>query len=304
MSNIKSICGDICKVSDQIEDNSIDLLLTDPPYNISREGNQTVWMKDGKNISVMHNMKFDKDFSDSWDTLSKDEFKNNLIDWCNVFSSKLRPGGTFCIFISDSYVSHLWEYMENIGLEPKRIWTWKKPAAVPFNRNINPVSGCEYILFGIKPGKNRTFNSDAVKGSIVERYSLADKISSMLYRTIKDDTTGNLEKCFEDTLKDAIKVQEKLKKTDNIVHCVIPNTISYSGGLSHRTKLHPTQKPDEILQYFITLCSNEGDTILDTFAGSGSTGKNALSLNRKAILVEKDPVMFTKMTAQFSHLFD
>ena len=27
-------------------------------------------------------------------------------------------------------------------------------------------------------------------------------------------------------------------------------------------------------------------------------------LNRKAILVEKDPVMFTKMTAQFSHLFD
>ena len=79
MSNIKSICGDICKVSDQIEDNSIDLLLTDPPYNISREGNQTVWMKDGKNISVMHNMKFDKDFSDSWDTLSKDEFKNNLI---------------------------------------------------------------------------------------------------------------------------------------------------------------------------------------------------------------------------------
>ena len=126
----------------------------------------------------------------------------------------------------------------------------------------------------------------------------------MLYRTIKDDTTGNLEKCFEDTLKDAIKVQEKLKKTDNIVHCVIPNTISYSGGLSHRTKLHPTQKPDEILQYFITLCSNEGDTILDTFAGSGSTGKNALSLNRKVILVEKDPVMFTKMTAQFSHLFD
>ena len=45
-------------------------------------------MKDGKNISVMHNMKFDKDFSDSWDTLSKDEFKNNLIDWRNVFSSK------------------------------------------------------------------------------------------------------------------------------------------------------------------------------------------------------------------------
>ena len=68
------------------------------------------------------------------------------------FQANLRPGGTFCIFISDSYVSHLWEYMENAGLEQKE-YGLGKPAAVPFNRNINPVSGCEYILFGISQAR-------------------------------------------------------------------------------------------------------------------------------------------------------
>lgn len=311
MNKINTINGDMRSIANQIDDNSVDLLLTDPPYNISEKGAKPEWFKTDENtgervnVNNIHSQKFDETFEEKWDSLSNTDFKQQLVEWSEMWFSKMRKGGTFCVFISDVYISHLWEAMESVGFEPKRVFTWKKPAAVPFNRNVNPVSGCEYIIFGIKPGGKRTFNSDAVKGTIVERYSLADKVSSILYKYIKDDTYGNLDKCFDAALVDAKKVYSKLKKTNDVVHCVVPNTISYSGGLG-KNKIHPTQKPEEILEYFITLCSNPGDTVLDTFAGSGSTGAAARSIGRNAILIERDPEMYKKMSARFddSNLFD
>ena len=44
------------------------------------------------------------------------------------------------------------------------------------------------------------------------------------------------------------------------------------------------QKSQEVLEYFIPLCSFKDDTVLDTFAGSGSTGMAAKKLNYKYIL--------------------
>jgi DNA modification methylase len=186
--------------------------------------------------------------------------------------------------------------MEDAGFEPKRVFTWKKPAAVPFNRQVNPVSACEYILFGIKPGGKRTFNADSMEGSIVERYASADKISSIVYKMIKDsEDLSNLDKIFADAKKEAAKMLADRKRTDDgFIQCVIPNTITYSGGLG-KNKIHPTQKPTELLEYFVELLSNEGDNVLDTFAGSGSTGVACNRLNRNCILVERDTVMFNKM---------
>jgi DNA modification methylase len=87
-------------------------------------------------------------------------------------------------------------------------------------------------------------------------------------------------------------------RKQGLIECVIPNTITYSGGLG-KNKIHPTQKPTEILEYFIELLSNPGDLVLDTFAGSGSTGIACQSRNRNAILIERDPAMFAKMDARF-----
>ena len=89
-----------------------------------------------------------------------------------------------------------------------------------------------------------------------------------------------------------------------MVHCVIPNTITYSGGLG-KDKIHPTQKPVEILRYFIELCTNPGDMVLDTFAGSGSTGMACKEAGRKYTLIERDTKMFTLMKNKFdSDLFE
>ena len=299
------INGDCVLVADQVADDSVDLLLTDLPYNISEDGAKPEWRDPvtGENKNTIHSQRFDENFESNWDTVSHEEFLNNLTAWSTMWFKKLRKGGTFAIFISDRYISYLWSIMEGAGFEPKRIFTWKKPAAVPFNRSVNPISGCEYVLWGIKPGGNRTFNSDAVKGTMIERYSLADKVSSILYRYIKDDHTDNLKQSFDSSLKDAQELQNKLKHTDDVVHCVVPNTITFSGG-STKNKIHPTQKPIEVLRYFIELCSNENDTVFDPFAGSGSTGLAAKESNRKYILIERDSKMFSKMSEQFNKLFD
>jgi site-specific DNA-methyltransferase (adenine-specific) len=296
------INGDCVLVQEQIPDNSIDLLLTDLPYNISEDGAKPEWIdpETGENKNTIHSQRFDENFESNWDTVSHEDFLKNLSDWSSMWFKKLRKGGTFAIFISDQYISYLWKIMEDQGFEPKRVFTWKKPAAVPFNRKVNPVSGCEYVLWGIRPGGDRTFNSDAVQGTMVERYSLADKVSSTLYRYVKDDVTGNLKQCFDRALKDALETQNNLKKTDNIVHCVVPNTITYSGG-STKNKIHPTEKPVEVLKYFIELCSKPEDMIFDPFAGSGSAGLACVETGRNCILIERDTKMFSKMSERFNN---
>lgn len=296
---IKTLQGAMQDQLINVPDNSIDLLLTDPPYNISNTGAKPVWIdkETGKNKNSIHNQKFSESFDEDWDAVTHGQFLTQLYDWSNHWFPKLRKGGAFAVFISDQYISYLWKIMESVGFEPKRVITWKKPAAVPFNRKVNPVSGCEYILWGIKPGGKRTFNSDALPGSMVERYSLADKISSIVYKKVKDGANKSLDVIMAEALEEAKRVAESRKIEDDKIQAVIPNTITYSGGGGK--KIHPTQKPVEVLQYFIELLTNPNDIVLDTFAGSGSTGHAAYNCNRSAILIERDVKMYKKMSETF-----
>lgn len=51
---------------------------------------------------------------------------------------------------------------------------------------------------------------------------------------------------------------------------------------------HPTQKPIELLTRIIASCTDKGDTVLDPFNGSGTTGVVAKRLGRKYIGIEKE----------------
>lgn len=61
-------------------------------------------------------------------------------------------------------------------------------------------------------------------------------------------------------------------------------------------KLHPTQKPIELLEIFVNSSSNDGETVLDPFMGSGSTGVACVNTGRNFIGIELDPIYF--QTAQ------
>lgn len=63
---------------------------------------------------------------------------------------------------------------------------------------------------------------------------------------------------------------------------------------------YPTQKPLPILERIIRASSRPGDTVLDFFAGSGTTGEAALKLGRSFILVDENPEAINVMKKRFA----
>jgi site-specific DNA-methyltransferase (adenine-specific)/modification methylase len=61
-------------------------------------------------------------------------------------------------------------------------------------------------------------------------------------------------------------------------------------------KEHPTQKPDELMQWCI-MKAGEPQTILDPYAGSGTTGRAAKNLGKKCVLIEREE-RFCEIAAQ------
>ena len=67
-----------------------------------------------------------------------------------------------------------------------------------------------------------------------------------------------------------------------------------SNECNNTKRLHPTQKPIELLEYLIKTYTEEGETILDNCMGSGSTGIACLNTNRKFIGFEQDELYYQK----------
>lgn len=71
-----------------------------------------------------------------------------------------------------------------------------------------------------------------------------------------------------------------------------PRSVIKTSTDKQRTKLHPTQKPVELMEYLIKTYTNEGETVLDFTAGSFSTGVACVNLNRKFVGIENDENYF------------
>jgi len=67
------------------------------------------------------------------------------------------------------------------------------------------------------------------------------------------------------------------------------NTIEFKRD---KNKIHPTQKPIELMQYLIKTYTNENETVLDFTMGSGSTGVACVNTNRNFIGIEQDDKYF------------
>ena len=69
---------------------------------------------------------------------------------------------------------------------------------------------------------------------------------------------------------------------------------------SAQQQVHPTQKPVPLLSWLVKTYSNEGDTVLDSCMGSGTTGIACMNLGREFIGVEKDETIFAVATQRLS----
>lgn len=67
-----------------------------------------------------------------------------------------------------------------------------------------------------------------------------------------------------------------------------PRSVLKFASDKQKSKLHPTQKPLALMEYFVKTYSNKGDVVLDNTAGSGTTAIACLNTNRNYILIEKE----------------
>lgn len=315
MKDIKLYKDDCLEVMKNIPDKFIDLILIDPPYNISKE-------------------KWDK-----WKTIEKYiEFMGKVF---LELQRVLKDNGSFYFFHNDFLqMVELQNFInKNTDFVFKQLITWNKtnfrrPAWV--NRDIkkckarNWFPNIEYCLFytfqdqtGLKKLKTDMSNFKILreyfrdyqialgmnKKQIIEKIGQrADhcfRWESSQWDLPTEETYKELNKLplkykfirkeYEDLRKvyeDLRKVYEKERYKFNLEE--IKNNIScvWEDNLINTKKLHPCEKPIDILEKIIKTSSNEGDVVLDCFLGSGSTGIAAINTNRKFIGIEKDEKYF------------
>ena len=71
-----------------------------------------------------------------------------------------------------------------------------------------------------------------------------------------------------------------------------PRSVIKVNSNTRKATLHPTQKPEALMEYFVRTYTNEGDTVLDNCMGSGTTGVVCRRLGRDFIGIEKDETYF------------
>lgn len=91
------------------------------------------------------------------------------------------------------------------------------------------------------------------------------------------------------------KAQRGKLPTDTWWHTIVPTNGREKTG-------YPTQKPEGILKRIILASSSPGDTVLDFFAGSGTTGAVCEKLGREFILVDNNPEAMEVMAKRFSEV--
>lgn len=209
------ILDDCFSYLQKIEDNSIDLILTDPPYDISKKSG----FSSGK-LSKFNQISIDFGY---WDT------EIDLDKLFKEYYRVLRKGGTLVIFYDIWKSAMIKEFAIKYKFKQPRIGQWLKNNPVPVNSKTNYLSNCSEYFFTFVKDKNPTFNSEY------------------------DNGIYNFPLCHG---------KERLE--------------------------HPTQKPLGLIKNLVLKHSKDGDLVLDTFSGTGTTAIACIETGRKYICIERD----------------
>lgn len=175
----------------------------------------------------------------------------------------IKPNSAVLLFGSEPFSSSL--RMSNIK-NYKYDWIWKKSKAQGFlNCKKMPLKDYENICVFCR--KQPLYNPQGTKFGIFNNFRKS-KIN-------KDDDVYGKEREFPPST------------VGNY-----PKQIIEFSNKSGKDNLHPTQKPVALLEYLIKTYTNEGETVLDSCMGSGSTGVACLNTNRNFIGIELDERYF------------
>lgn len=219
MSDVKLLQGDCLELMREIPDESLDLVITDPPYKMNHStggctniGMKNKWQGNIKAGNSVMGFSLDVKFA----------------DWLPEIYRILKQSSHCYVFCNDKNVQELLNESAKAGFRESNILVWIKNNACP---NRYYMKNCEFVIF-------------LYKGSAKPINNMGDKAAVS------------------------------------------------ANNINGKDKLHPTQKPIELLEKYILNSSNEGDVIFDPFMGSGSTGVAAVNTNRNFIGIELDANYF------------
>lgn len=240
----KLMFGDCLERIKEIPDNSIDLVVTSPPYDNLRT------YKD----SLNWNFEIFKSVANELKRVIK---KGGVIVWVvGDATIKGSESGT-------SFRQAL--YFKEIGLNLHDTMIYQKNS-YPFPPSNRYYQQIEY-MFVISNGSPKTFNGLRVP-------TIYRKNTSEISTTRQKDGTTK-----------AMKYEKG--KADRLMDNIWPlNTGFMRTTKDKEAYKHPALFPDELANRHILSWSNEGDTVLDPFMGSGTTGKQAKLLKRNFIGIE------------------
>jgi site-specific DNA-methyltransferase (adenine-specific) len=230
-----------------------DMLLTDPPYNVGLGVGDTPEIAKVRKRST-DGLKIQNDL------LEKNEFAGFLYSAFSNAEKNMKKGGAYyCWYASTSQMSFQ-SALEASGLAPHQILIWEKSSLVMGRQDYQWKH--EPCFYGWKEGAGHYF---------------AD---------LRTETT---------VIPDAEEINPKKMKKDELVELCrtllsdkIPTTVINEEKPS-RSEEHPTMKPVKLFARLIKNSSRQGETVLDTFGGSGTTIIACEQLGRRCFMMELDP---------------
>jgi site-specific DNA-methyltransferase (adenine-specific) len=274
--------SDCLEVLRGMQDNSVDLVVADPPYF--------------------------KVVGEKWDYQwrTEVEYLKWCISWLEEIHRVLRVGGTMYMFGYFRILGLLLSELRGIGFSIRQ--------QIVIDKGMKAVAGratkkyrmfpcvTESILFLTKD--NIYFSRNLLKSRQMELGLSSSEINNAL--GVKSNGGGMWSIYTGKNVCEQFPTKEVWEKLQAILKFDIPyekvaQTFNPEMGITdvwrdidffERGRIHPTQKPLKLIERLVKCSSNEGDVVLDPFMGSGTTGVAAKNLGRDFIGIELDSAYF------------
>ena len=256
--------GDSREILKGFPDHHFNLIVTSPPYADARKNH--------------------------YNSIKPDRYVEFLLSFHDELWRVLANDGSFVLNVKDKvvngvrnrYIWHTIEALSELGWRCVDDYLWVKPNAMPGYWNNRLRDEWEYC-FHMTKQRIFTMYQDAVRKPIGDwtEKRLAKLTGKSNGRHNSENNSG-----FGRDLRNWVN-----KET------VLPgNTVSVP--LVGKNTEHPAAFPVGLPEFFIRLFTKEGDSVLDPFAGSGTTGVAAEILSRNVVLVDSERDYFDTMVAR------
>lgn len=194
------------------------------------------------------------------DSLPDAEFRQFLTAAFTAAKTALKPGGAFYIWHADSEGLNFRLACREAGLSVRQALIWNKNSLVLGRQDYQWKH--EPCLYGWVDGGAHYFCPDRTNTTVI------------------DETEIDIDKLKKTEMRELLHQLLDTKEPTTVINIDKPT----------RNDLHPTMKPVKLMAKLISNSSRNGEIVLDTFGGSGSTLIAAEQLGRVCFMTELDPV--------------